>query len=83
MLVLTRRAGESVMIGDDVVVTVLETRGDVVRLGIKAPRSVQVHREEVYQELQAANREAASPDEDAVRAVTEMLRPSAVEPPGV
>jgi len=82
MLVLTRRAGESVMIGDDVVVTVLETRGDVVRLGIKAPRSIQVHREEVYQELQAANREAASPDEDAVRAVTEMLRPSAAEPPG-
>ncbi len=82
MLVLTRRAGESVMIGDDVVVTVLETRGDVVRIGIKAPRSVQVHREEVYQELQAANREAASPDEAAVRAVTELLRPAMAEPPG-
>jgi carbon storage regulator len=82
MLVLTRRAGESVMIGDDVVVTVLEARGDVVRIGIKAPRSVQVHREEVYQELQAVNREAASPDEDAVRAVTEMLRPAIVESPG-
>ena len=81
MLVLTRRAGESVIIGDDVVVTVLETRGDVVRIGIKAPRSVQVHREEVYRELQAANRAAASPDEDAVRAVTEMLRPALVEPP--
>ncbi|MEU8229693.1 carbon storage regulator CsrA [Actinoplanes sp. NPDC048967] len=82
MLVLTRRAGESVMIGDDVVVTVLETRGDVVRIGINAPRSVQVHREEVYQELQAVNREAASPDEAAVRAVTEMLRPAGAEPPG-
>ncbi len=82
MLVLTRRAGESVMIGDDVVVTVLETRGDVVRIGIKAPRSIQVHREEVYQELQAVNREAASPDEDAVRAVTELLRPATAEPPG-
>jgi carbon storage regulator len=82
MLVLTRRAGESVMIGDDVVVTVLETRGDVIRIGIKAPRDVQVHREEVYQELQAANREAASPDEAAVRAVTEMLRPAVVETPG-
>jgi carbon storage regulator len=73
MLVLTRRAGESVMIGDDVVITVLEARGDVIRLGIQAPRDVQVHREEVYKELQAANREAASPTEDAVRAVTEML----------
>lgn len=74
MLVLTRRAGESVMIGDDVIITVLETRGDVVRLGIQAPRDVQVHREEVYRELQAANREAASPTEDAVEAVSRMLK---------
>jgi carbon storage regulator len=73
MLVLTRRAGESVMIGDDVVITVLEARGDVIRLGIQAPRDVQVHREEVYKELQAVNREAASPTEDAVRALTRML----------
>src|ERR1044071_6960730 len=74
MLVLTRRAGESVMIGNDVIITVLEARGDVIRLGIQAPRDVQVHREEVFRELQAANREAASPTEDAVRAVTEMLQ---------
>jgi carbon storage regulator len=74
MLVLTRRAGESVMIGDTVTITVLEARGDVIRLGIQAPRDVQVHREEVYRELQAANREAASPTEDAVQAVTRMLR---------
>jgi carbon storage regulator len=62
-----------VIIGDDVVITVLEARGDVIRLGIQAPRDVQVHREEVWRELQAANREAASPTEDAVRAVTRML----------
>jgi carbon storage regulator len=74
MLVLTRRAGESVMIGNDVIITVLEARGDVIRLGIQAPRDVQVHREEVFRELQVANREAASPTEDAVRAVTEMLQ---------
>lgn len=73
MLVLTRRAGESVMIGDDVVITVLEARGEVIRLGIQAPRDVQVHREEVYKELQAANREAASPTDDEVAAVTKML----------
>jgi carbon storage regulator len=73
MLVLTRRAGESVMIGNDVIITVLEARGDVIRLGIQAPRDVQVHREEVFRELQAVNREAASPTEDAVRQVTEML----------
>jgi carbon storage regulator len=74
VLVLTRRPGESIMIGDDVVVTVLDVRGDVVRVGIKAPRSVQVHREEVYRELQKANREAASPSEEAVEALSEMLR---------
>jgi carbon storage regulator len=73
MLVLTRRAGESVMIGDDVVITVLEARGDVIRLGIQAPRDVQVHREEVYRELQEANRAAASPTEDAVNALAKML----------
>jgi carbon storage regulator len=77
MLVLTRRAGESVMIGDDVVITVLEARGDVIRLGIQAPRDVQVHREEVWKELQAVNREAASPTEDAVQAVTKLLGPPA------
>jgi carbon storage regulator len=77
MLVLTRRAGESVMIGDNVVITVLETRGDVIRLGIEAPRDVQVHREEVWKELQAANQEAASPSDDAVRAVTQLVKPPA------
>jgi carbon storage regulator len=75
VLVLTRRPGESVMVGDDVVITVLDVRGDVVRLGIKAPRSVQVHREEVYRELQKVNREAASPSDLAVRALTKMLTP--------
>ena len=76
MLVLTRRAGESVVIGDDIVITVLEARGDVIRLGISAPRDVSVHREEVYKELTAANQEAASPTDDAVRAVTEMMDPN-------
>ena len=55
MLVLTRRAGESIVIGDDVRVVVLDVRGETVRLGIEAPRSVQVHRAEVYAEVQAAN----------------------------
>ena len=52
MLVLTRRANQSIMIGDDIVVTVLDVRGDQVRIGIKAPRSVGVHREEVFVALQ-------------------------------
>jgi carbon storage regulator len=55
VLVLTRRAGESIVIGDDVRVVVLDVRGETVRLGIEAPRSVQVHRAEIYAEVQAAN----------------------------
>jgi carbon storage regulator len=74
MLVLTRRPGESIMVGDDVVITVLEIRGDVVRIGINAPRTVQVHREEIYRELQAANREAASPSESVVEALRGLLK---------
>jgi carbon storage regulator CsrA len=50
VLVLTRRANQRIMIGRDVVITVLEVRGDQVRLGIRAPRSVEVHREEVFLE---------------------------------
>lgn len=64
MLVLTRRAGESIVIGDEVRVVVLEVRGDTVRLGIEAPRSVQVHRAEVYAEVQAANAAAVSRVDD-------------------
>jgi carbon storage regulator len=66
VLVLTRRATQSIMIGHDVVVTVLEVRGDQVRLGIRAPRDVEVHREEVFAALQAANRTAASPPDEAL-----------------
>jgi carbon storage regulator len=75
VLVLTRKAGESVMIGDDVVITVLEARGDVIRLGIQAPKDVRVHREEIYRELQAANRAAASPTDEVVEELTRSLRP--------
>ena len=73
MLVLSRRAGESVVIGHDVVITVLEVRGDVVRIGIDAPRSVQVHREEVYRELQEANRRAAGSSDEALGALAATL----------
>ena len=62
VLVLTRRANQSIMIGHEIVVTVLEVRGDQVRLGIKAPRSIDVHREEIFAQLQQANRDAVSHD---------------------
>ncbi len=75
MLVLTRRANQSIMIGADIVVTVLEVRGDQVRIGIDAPRSVSVHREEVFRELEAANRAAASPASGASLEGLAALRP--------
>ena len=59
MLVLSRKAGESLVIGTEVVVTVLEVRGDLVRIGIDAPRSVSVNRKEIHDELMAANQQAA------------------------
>lgn len=52
MLILTRRVGETLMIGDDVTVTVLAVRHGQVRIGVDAPREVQVHREEIYRRIQ-------------------------------
>jgi carbon storage regulator len=66
MLVLSRRANQSIVIGTDVIVTVLEVRGDHVRLGIQAPRTVTVHREEVFAEIQRENRSAAEMSGDVL-----------------
>jgi len=52
MLILTRRAGETVMIGSDVTITVLGVKGNQVRIGINAPKDVAVHREEIYERIQ-------------------------------
>lgn len=60
MLVLSRRPHEGIRIRHDIVVTVLEVSGDKVRIGIEAPANVQIHREEVYREVQRANEEATA-----------------------
>jgi carbon storage regulator len=69
VLILTRRSGENVIIGDDIVISILEIRGDSVRVGIQAPKSLSVHREEVWLELRNANASAAASSGAAVDAV--------------
>jgi carbon storage regulator len=58
MLILSRRKGESIIIGDNIEISVIDVQGDIIKIGIDAPRSVSVHRKEIYNEIQAANREA-------------------------
>lgn len=64
MLILTRRVGETLMIGDSVTVTVLGVKGNQVRLGITAPRDVTVHREEIFQRIHPEGEAAAAPKAD-------------------
>lgn len=59
MLVLTRNRDESIMIGDQIVVTVVDVRGDKVRLGITAPRDISVHRQEIYEAIRRENQKAS------------------------
>ena len=62
MLILTRRVGETVMIGDDVTITVLGVKGNQVRVGINAPKSIAVHREEIYESIKREHAAEAAAD---------------------
>jgi carbon storage regulator len=84
MLVLTRRVGERLRIGNDIELVVLDVRGREVRLGVTAPASVTVHREEIYRRIQDANRAAAlgAPHgaDAAVRAARSLRTPLVASP---
>jgi len=71
--VLTRRIGESVLIGDDVEVTVLDVKGDSIRIGIRAPRETRIQRSEIVEAVRAENAEAAHADDDAEHAIRAAL----------
>jgi len=60
MLVLTRKTGESIQIGDQIEITVISVQGDQIKIGINAPRDVDIHRKEIYLSIQDSNNEAAS-----------------------
>jgi carbon storage regulator len=69
MLVLSRQRDESIMIGDNIVVTIVDIRGDKVRLGINAPSEIPVHRQEIYEAIQRENRRAAGIEPKDARAL--------------
>jgi carbon storage regulator len=82
MLVLSRQRDETIMIGDDIEITVVDIRGDKVRLGITAPASVPVHRKEVYEAIKRENREASQVKvEDLDRAQKKLRHGGRSEPP--
>lgn len=74
MLVLSRQRDETIMIGDEIEITVVDIRGDKVRLGINAPRSIQVHRKEVYEAIKAENTQASHVQVDDLNVANQNLR---------
>ncbi len=75
MLVLSRHRDESIIIGDDIVITVVDIRGDKVRLGIAAPIEVSVHRQEVYEAIQRENKSAGRLDPQEARQIAHVPPP--------
>lgn len=75
MLVLSRHRDETIMIGDDIEITIVDIKGDKVRIGINAPREVQVHRKEVYESIKRENTDAAQVQLTDLNGVDQNVRP--------
>ncbi len=78
MLVLSRRKDETIMIGDDIEISIVDIKGDTVRVGITAPRAISVHRKEIYEAIKAENlaaaKEEAVPDKSAIAGIGSLLK---------
>ena len=75
MLVLTRKTNESIIIGDNIAVTVVAVEGDQVRLGVTAPKDIAVHRQEVYEQIKKENLEAAQSSSTDISSVLKLMSP--------
>ncbi|WP_226682070.1 carbon storage regulator CsrA [Sutcliffiella horikoshii] len=74
MLVLTRKKDEAIMIGDDIEITVLSINGDQVKLGIQAPKHIEIHRKEIYLSIQEENNAASHSSLDLLQALSNQLK---------
>ena len=74
MLVLTRKANQSIMIGDEIEIIISEIKGDQVKIGVRAPKNVGVYRKEIYEEIREANVEAINSKPDIVNISVEVLK---------
>ncbi|QFT90645.1 hypothetical protein FIU87_18535 [Bacillus sp. THAF10] len=74
MLVLTRKTDEAIKIGDDIEITVLGISGDQIKLGISAPKQIEIHRKEVYLSIQEENNAAAHSSLDMLKALSDQLK---------
>lgn len=74
MLALSRKLGETIVIGDDVEITVLDIQRDQIKLGIKAPRHISIHRKEIYLQIQEENKAATQTTEEAAKQLKDFMK---------
>jgi carbon storage regulator len=74
MLVLTRKKGQSIVIGDDIEVSIIDIQGDQVKIGVNAPKNVTIHRKEIFLEIQQENIKAANLGSTSLRELSESLK---------